>query len=67
MQVNIRNETTDRSTDLIVPVSTELTMYDGIYNHESVKTANVRKFSRKMTHTTSKTPMKKDKERKLLF
>eukprot|EP00980_Cylindrotheca_fusiformis_P023665 scaffold10725_cov147-Cylindrotheca_fusiformis.AAC.6 len=42
MPVHIKNKITNRSKDLLVPVSKECTVFEAIYEHPDVRKANVR-------------------------
>jgi hypothetical protein len=44
MRVRISNEATNRSRDLLVPISSDLTLAEAIYENDAVRAANIRKW-----------------------
>mmetsp|Transcript_1276 Transcript_1276/g.2536 ORF Transcript_1276/g.2536 Transcript_1276/m.2536 type:complete len:1853 (-) Transcript_1276:1488-7046(-) len=44
LRIRITNEASKRSKDILVPISPDVSMYDGVYSHESVLGANIRKW-----------------------
>jgi hypothetical protein len=44
MRVRITNEATNRSRDLLVPISSDLTLAEAIYENDAVRAANIRKW-----------------------
>lgn len=44
LRIRITNETTNRFKDLVVPISSELSLCEATYNSEAVKAARVRKW-----------------------
>jgi chromosome segregation ATPase len=44
MRMQISNQTTKRSKDVVVPISTDLNLFDGVYSNASVREAKIRKW-----------------------